>query len=90
MFKHMFMFMAVKTITVTKDAYEKLASSKKEGESFSELINRSFTKKGDISKFIGAWSDMSDETAEKIKKHIETMRSRAGKRRRKELMRHFS
>lgn len=82
--------MAVKTITITEEAYEKLTSNKKQGESFSELINRSFVKKGDISRFIGAWSDMNDATAEKIKKHIETMRSRAGKRRRKELMKHFA
>ena len=83
------MFMVTKTITITKDAYEKLASHKKEGESFSELINRNFAKKGDISQFIGAWSDMSDETADKIKKHIETMRNRAGKSRRKELLNHL-
>ena len=83
------MFMAVKTITITTEAYEKLASNKKEGESFSELISRNFVKKGDISRFIGAWADMSDETAEKIKKHIETMRNRAGKRRRKELLKHL-
>ena len=81
--------MAVKTITITKDAYEKLASNKEGGESFSELINRNFARKGDISRFIGAWSDMSEETAEKIKKHIETMRNRAGKRRRKELLKHL-
>ena len=83
------MFMAVKTITITEEAYEKIASNKKQGESFSELIGRSFDKKGDISQFIGAWSDMSDETAEKIKKHIETMRNRAGKRRRRELLKHL-
>ena len=83
------MFMAVKTITITEKAYEKLASNKEGGESFSELIDRRFTKKGDLSQFIGAWSDMSEETAEKIKRHIETMRNRAGKRRRKELLKHL-
>ena len=86
------MFMAVKTITITKDAYEKLASNKEEGESFSELINRSFDKKGNVEelmKFAGAWSDMSDEEADKLKKHIRDMRKRAGKLRRKELMGHF-
>ena len=86
---HTHTHMVTKNIAITQDAYDMLKRQKRQGESFSEVINRSFTKKGDISQFIGAWSDMSDETAEKIKKHIETMRSRAGKRRRKELMRHF-
>ncbi len=86
------MFMAVKTITITEDAYKALAGDKTKDESFSEVILRMHKRKGnieDIMRFAGAWSDMSDETAEKIKKHIETMRRRAGKQRRKELMRHF-
>ena len=83
------MFMAVKTITITEEAYEKLASNKRKDESFSEFINRNFAKRGDITQFIGAWSDMSDETADKIKKHIETMRHGAGKRRRQELLKHL-
>lgn len=84
--------MAVKTITITEDAYKALADDKKQNESFSEVILRTHSKKGNVEsimKFAGAWSDMSDETAEEIKKHIEAMRSRAGKRRRKELMKHL-
>ncbi len=81
--------MVTKTITITNDAYDALAREKKKGESFSQLIIRTHKKKGDISRFIGAWSDMSDETADRIKKHIEEMRSRAGKQRRKELMNHL-
>ena len=77
------MFMAVKTITITKEAYEKLASNKKEGESFSELINRSFTKKGNIEnirKFIGAGSHIPDKVIEDMKKDIGTLRERSSKR----------
>lgn len=41
MFKHTYVYpMAVKTITVTEDAYAKLAGLKRPGESFSELIQR--------------------------------------------------
>lgn len=81
--------MATKTITITKEAYEALSSNKKKDESFTELILRTHKKKGDITKFIGAWSDMSDETANKLKIYIEEMRSRAGKQRGKELMKHL-
>lgn len=84
--------MVVKTITVTEEAYKALAGDKNTNESFSEVILRTHKKKGnvdDIIKFAGAWSDMSDEEANKLKKHIEGMRKRAGKQRRKELMKHF-
>jgi len=74
MFKHKHKFMVVKTITITEEAYKALASEKNPDESFSQVILRTHKKKGnveDIMKFAGAWSDMSDKTAEKIKKHIE-------------------
>ncbi len=32
--------MATKTLTITEDAYERLATAKEENESFSEVINR--------------------------------------------------
>ena len=84
--------MVTKTITITEDAYKALANDKNKDESFSEVILRTHKRKGnigDIMKFAGAWADMSDETAEKIKRNIEAMRSRAGKRRRKELLRYL-
>lgn len=83
MFKHKHMFMVVKTITITKEAYEALASEKNKDESFSEVILRTHRKKGnveDIMKFAGAWSDMSEETAENIKKHIEKIDKASMKR----------
>ena len=83
------MFMVTKTITVTEEAYKKLASNKMNGESFSELINRSFSKKGDISGFIGAWNDIGEKEASNLHKHIEETRKRAGKQRRKEIMKHL-
>ena len=83
------MFMTTKTLTIREEAYEALASEKKPGESFSELIMRTYKKKGDISRFIGAWSDMGDETADELHKHIIEIRKRSGKQRRKELMGHL-
>ena len=87
MFKHMFM---VKTITITEEAYLALASNKHNGESFSNLIKRSFVRKGDISKFIGAWSDMDEKVAEKMKNEIEKRRWASGKERRREILKHLS
>lgn len=85
--------MVVKTITITEEAYKALAGDKTKDESFSEVILRTHKRKGTVealSKFIGAWSDMGDETAEKLHRHVEEVRKRAGKQRQKELMRHLT
>jgi predicted CopG family antitoxin len=56
-FKYMFMFkhsMAVKTITVTKDAYDALRSMKEGDESFSEAILRISTSRvGNAARWFG-------------------------------------
>ncbi len=57
--------MAVKTITVTEEAYRVLAREKKEDESFSEVIKRLARSRGKLSDSLGAWK-MSDEEAEEI------------------------
>ena len=83
MFKHTHMFMAVKTITVTKEAYEALASEKKKDESFSEVILRTHKKKGNVEnimKFVGAWKHVPDKVIENMKKDIENIRKRSTKR----------
>ena len=84
--------MAVKTITITEKAYQALASEKKEGESFSELILRTHEKKGNIEslrKFIGAWNHIPDKVIDDMKKDIEDRRRDSGKRM-KEILKHFN
>ena len=79
----MFMFMVVKTITITEEAYKALANDKKKDESFSKLIIRTHKKKGSweaVSKFIGAWEHVPDKVIKDIKKDIENMRKRSSKR----------
>lgn len=61
---------AVKTITVTEEAYEALKSMKEEGESFSEAILRIRGKRS-LREFIGI---LSDEAAEEMEKAIREAR----------------
>ena len=53
------------------DAYELLRKRKMSGESFSELIRRSFNQKRDIMEFAGAWKNISDKDIKDMKSFIE-------------------
>ena len=81
--KHMFMFMAVKTITITEDAYKILAEHKLNEESFSELFRRVFAnrKSKTIHHFFGIIDekigDAMQHDLEKIReKNIHLLQSR--------------
>lgn len=50
--------MAVKTITVTEDAYRALAALKREGESFSDVIRRITRTSRSLLEFAGDWKDI--------------------------------
>jgi predicted CopG family antitoxin len=79
--------MATKTITITEDAYNKLALDKRDNESFSEEIIRwaSVKKRPDLRQFAGMWSDWSDKEIQDLKDSINNMRKTAFKSRFKEL-----
>ena len=78
--------MATKTLTITEESYERLASKKKDNESFSDVINR-ITNKKSIMEFCGI---LSNERAESLRKSIEESRASTKKRLKELDSRHIS
>lgn len=63
----MCIFMATKNISISVEAYNRLAKLKKENESFTELVSR-ITRKSRLNDFFGIWSkEQADEIEENIK-----------------------
>ncbi len=75
--------MAAKTISVDREAYNRLKAVQKEGESFSQVIKRVVRKPLDVQRFLRRIDEqpISDETAAAIEAHLKRRR-RASKRRR--------
>ncbi|MFP4175149.1 MAG: antitoxin VapB family protein [Halobacteriales archaeon] len=69
--------MGTKTVSLSDDAYERLAAEKREGESFSDVVRR-LTQGVDLKEFHGV---LSDETADEIEESIERSRRRNEERR---------
>jgi len=68
--------MATKSITITNEAYERLAIYKEKSESFSDVINK-LTKKSSILDLVGL---LSDKEADDLKRSIKETRERMRKR----------
>ena len=52
--------MSVKTVTLSEDAYFALASRKREGESFSEVVRRLAHTERSLREFVGAWENVPE------------------------------
>lgn len=76
------MVMMSKTITISEEAYERLAGSKRRGESFTEVILREVPRKGksrDIMDFAGAWEG-DEEEYQRIFAHIMEERNKPARK----------
>lgn len=71
--------MATKTLTITEDAYERLAQHKRDYESFSDVIVKYFPKHS-LMEIAGI---LSHEQAERLRKHVAESRKRSRERMRR-------
>ncbi len=76
--------MATKTLTITEDAYERLAALKEGNESFSDVIVKHFPKHS-LSELIGI---LSHKEADELRKHI-AERRKASRQRIDRIATHF-
>ena len=67
--------MATKNLAIRKDVYRKLAEAKREGESFSDAIERLLEKRRDLLSLRGAWKD--DEGVAFIETSVKATRKRS-------------
>lgn len=70
------MFMATKTLTITEEAYERLAAVRQKDESFSEIIMEHFPKHS-LLELAGI---LSNKEAEELKGYIKDRRKASRKR----------
>lgn len=68
--------MGTKTISIMDDAYGMLKSEKRPGESFSDVIRKSFSRRRDIMEFAGAWKGIGAK-ATGVKKAVSQLRRRS-------------
>ncbi len=49
-----------KSLAIREDVYRKLSEAKKEGESFSDVIEKLLERRGDLLSLWGTWADGED------------------------------
>ncbi len=57
--------MPVKTVTLSEDTYAALAALKREGESFSDVVQRLTGTSHPLLAFAGAWKGVTSETMDR-------------------------
>ena len=67
--------MASKNLAIREEVYRKLSDAKKEGESFSDVIEKLLEKRGDLLSLWGAWGD--DEQVTFIETSVKETRKRS-------------
>ena len=77
MFKHN---MAIKTITVTEDAYESIKALKRPDESFSKLFKRISKEKIKLSDFLGIAKGNIEEDRKRMRKNKDLLNKDFNKR----------
>lgn len=71
--------MGTKTISIMDDVYGLLVNKKTKEESFSDVIRRVLTRKGNIMDYAGSWKDISDKNINEMKEDIESLRKKSTK-----------
>lgn len=64
--------MAVKTITITVEAYNALSRVKHSNESFSQTVRRLAERSVPLTDFAGAWEDAPAERLDEIDRFLKT------------------
>jgi predicted CopG family antitoxin len=65
--------MAVKTVTLSTDAYEALSALKREGESFSQVVRRLTGSQVLLSSFAGAWKGAPKTKIDEVRRDLREM-----------------
>lgn len=68
--------MGFKTLTISEEAYRKLARLKARGDSFTDIILKLAEGRGDILRHAGGWKEMTDEEARELEELLNRMWSR--------------
>lgn len=78
--------MASKNVALAEDAYRLLASHKKSGESFSDVVRRLAGRPNPLD-YVGAWADIPEAEIRKMKSDIKKSRRTSDRKLEKKLAR---